>query len=144
MFRIIFQGCCQINDQALFLSQNELTTDVSIFWCFVNVTQILDIKKLADLFYMCACSCISAFVIFEALLKPFVLFILQEQKLNKLVIDPTDAKEFERPFNSHARLNDHAEKGSLNNQVSDSHSLKLDSGPNHFESASSSGEDQSV
>ncbi|KAJ1397723.1 protein MULTIPLE CHLOROPLAST DIVISION SITE 1 isoform X2 [Sesbania bispinosa] len=66
-----------------------------------------------------------------------------EQKLNKLVIDPTNAKEFERPFNSHARLNDHAEKSSLNNQVSDSHSPKLDSGPNHFESASSP-EDQSL
>lgn len=67
-------------------------------------------------------------------LKLLVLYILQEQKLNKLVIDPSNAKEFERPFN------DHVEKSSLNNQhqVSDSHSPKLDSDPNHFENASSS------
>ena len=44
--------------------------------------------------------------------------MLQDQKLNKLVIDPINAKEFERPFNSHARLNDQAEKSSVNNQVS--------------------------
>ncbi|KAK7283475.1 hypothetical protein RIF29_13016 [Crotalaria pallida] len=63
-----------------------------------------------------------------------------EQKLNKLVIDPTSAKEFERPFNSNARLNDHVEKSSSNNQhqASDSHSPKLDSSPNHFQIASSS------
>ncbi|XP_061372833.1 protein MULTIPLE CHLOROPLAST DIVISION SITE 1 [Gastrolobium bilobum] len=67
-----------------------------------------------------------------------------EQKPNKLVIDPNNAKDFERPFNSHARLNDHAEKSSVNNQVSDSPSPKLDSGPNHFERASSSEEDPSL
>ncbi|KAL3022451.1 hypothetical protein AAZX31_04G014500 [Glycine max] len=39
-----------------------------------------------------------------------------DQKLNKLVIDPINAKEFERPFNSHARLNDQADKSSVNNQ----------------------------
>ncbi|QCE16785.1 hypothetical protein DEO72_LG11g3804 [Vigna unguiculata] len=33
-----------------------------------------------------------------------------DQKLNKLAIDPINAKEFERPFNSHARLNEQAEK----------------------------------
>lgn len=44
--------------------------------------------------------------------------MLQDQKLNKLVIDPINAKEFERPFNSHARLNDQADKSSVNNQVS--------------------------
>ncbi|KAK7409849.1 hypothetical protein VNO78_00209 [Psophocarpus tetragonolobus] len=39
-----------------------------------------------------------------------------DQKLNKLVIDPVNAKEFERPLNSHARLNDQADKSSVNNQ----------------------------
>ncbi|KHN20088.1 hypothetical protein glysoja_014666 [Glycine soja] len=39
-----------------------------------------------------------------------------DQKLDKLVIDPINAKEFERPFNSHARLNDQADKSSVNNQ----------------------------
>ncbi|RDY02161.1 Protein MULTIPLE CHLOROPLAST DIVISION SITE 1 [Mucuna pruriens] len=61
----------------------------------------------------------------------------QEQKLNKLVTDPINTKEFERPFNSHAILNDQAEKSSVSSQVSDSESPKIDSGPNHFESASS-------
>jgi hypothetical protein len=76
---------------------------------------------------------------------PFVLFILQEEELNKAVINPTIAKEFERPLNSNARLNDHAEKSSLNNQQKDPLSSKLDNGPNHFESASSSsGEDQNL
>lgn len=66
-----------------------------------------------------------------------------DPKLNKLVIDPTNSKEFERPLNSNARLNDHAEKSSVNNQVSDSHSPKSDSGSNHLESASPSEEYQS-
>ncbi|WJX36180.1 sister chromatid cohesion protein 1 [Trifolium repens] len=68
-----------------------------------------------------------------------------EEELNKAVINPTIAKEFERPLNSNARLNDHAEKSSLNNQQKDPLSSKLDNGPNHFESASSSsGEDQNL
>jgi len=44
--------------------------------------------------------------------------MLQDQKLNKLAIDPINAKEFERPFNSHARLNEQAEKSTVNNQAS--------------------------
>ncbi|KAE9586661.1 putative protein MULTIPLE CHLOROPLAST DIVISION SITE 1 [Lupinus albus] len=69
-----------------------------------------------------------------------------EQKLNKLVIDPANAKEFERPLNSHARLNDNVEKSPLNiqHQASDSPSPKLDGGPNHFESATSFEEDLSL
>ncbi|AES74117.1 hypothetical protein MtrunA17_Chr3g0144251 [Medicago truncatula] len=67
-----------------------------------------------------------------------------EEELNKVVINPINAKEFERPFNSHGRLNDHAEKTSLNNQVKDPLSSKLDSSPNNFGSASSSGEDQNL
>ncbi|KAL2346153.1 hypothetical protein Fmac_000153 [Flemingia macrophylla] len=59
------------------------------------------------------------------------------QKPTKLVIDPKNAKEFERPFNSPARLNDQGEKNSVNNQATDYDSPKLDSGTNHFESASS-------
>ncbi|XP_058785575.1 protein MULTIPLE CHLOROPLAST DIVISION SITE 1 [Vicia villosa] len=56
-----------------------------------------------------------------------------EEELNKVVINPTNAKESERPFNSNAKLNDHAEKSSLNNQMKDPPS-KLDNGPNHFPS----------
>lgn len=67
-----------------------------------------------------------------------------EEELNKVVINPINAKEFERPFNSHGRLNDHAEKSSLNNQVKDPLSSKLDSSPNNSGSASSSGEDQNL
>ena len=51
--------------------------------------------------------------------------MMQEQKLNKQVIDPINAKEFERPFNSHTRLNDQAEKSSAHNQASDSSSTDL-------------------
>lgn len=74
----------------------------------------------------------------------FVLFILQEEELNKVVINPINAKESERPFNSNAKLNDHAEKSSLNNQMKNPPSSKLDNGPNHFESAPSTGEDQNL
>ncbi|TKY75359.1 hypothetical protein E2542_SST04126 [Spatholobus suberectus] len=49
-----------------------------------------------------------------------------EQKLNKLVIDPANAKEFERPFNSPARLNDQAEKSSVNNQEQKLNKLVID------------------
>ncbi|GAU30149.1 hypothetical protein TSUD_310990 [Trifolium subterraneum] len=56
-----------------------------------------------------------------------------EEELNKAVINPTIAKELERPVNSNARLNDHTEKSSLNNQQKDPLSSKLDNGPNHFE-----------
>jgi len=93
-----------------------------------NLNLTKNIKKLADYFYH----------------SPFVLFILQEEELNKVVINPINAKEFERPFNSHGRLNDHAEKSSLNNQVKDPLSSKLDSSPNNSGSASSSGEDQNL
>ncbi|CAK8569208.1 unnamed protein product [Lathyrus sativus] len=67
-----------------------------------------------------------------------------EEELNKVVISPTNAKELERPFNSSAKSNDHAEKSSLNNQIKDSPSTKLDNSPNHFESAPSTGEDQNL
>jgi len=63
--------------------------------------------------------------------------MLQEQKINKLVIDPINAKEIERPFNSHTRLNDQAQKSSVDNQVSDPDSPNIDSDLNHFESTSS-------
>ncbi|KAL5073751.1 hypothetical protein RYX36_012735 [Vicia faba] len=61
-----------------------------------------------------------------------------EEELNKVVINPTNAKELARPFNSHA------EKSSLNNQLKDPPSSKLDNGPNHFEIAPSTGEDQNL
>ncbi|KAF7817704.1 protein MULTIPLE CHLOROPLAST DIVISION SITE 1 [Senna tora] len=58
-----------------------------------------------------------------------------EQQLNKLVIDPTNDKDFERTFKSHVKSNNHAQKWcSINNQASD---------PNHFESPSSSEENPS-
>lgn len=34
------------------------------------------------------------------------------------MIDPINAKELERPFNSYAKLNDQADKSSVNNHVS--------------------------
>ncbi|XP_020219210.1 protein MULTIPLE CHLOROPLAST DIVISION SITE 1 isoform X2 [Cajanus cajan] len=46
------------------------------------------------------------------------------EKLNKLVIDPSNAKEFERPFNSHARLNDQAEEQKPTKLVTDSMNAK--------------------
>ncbi|QHN93095.1 protein MULTIPLE CHLOROPLAST DIVISION SITE 1 [Arachis ipaensis] len=58
-----------------------------------------------------------------------------EQKLKKVVIDPATAREFERPFNSHA------EKSSVNNQVPESKPSKSDIGLNSLEGKSSSQED---
>ncbi|KAK7310658.1 hypothetical protein RJT34_08294 [Clitoria ternatea] len=49
-----------------------------------------------------------------------------EQKLNKLVIDPTNAREFERPFNSNSKLNDHPDKSSVNNQEQKQNKLVID------------------
>ncbi|XP_014498649.1 protein MULTIPLE CHLOROPLAST DIVISION SITE 1 [Vigna radiata var. radiata] len=49
-----------------------------------------------------------------------------DQKLNKLVIDPINAKEFERPFNSQARLNEQAEKSTVNNQEQKINKLVID------------------
>ncbi|KAJ7967000.1 putative Multiple chloroplast division site 1 [Quillaja saponaria] len=65
-----------------------------------------------------------------------------EQKLNKLVIDPINAKDFERPFKSHVLSHDHAEKSSSNNQVVDSQSRISDCAPNFPENDLSSEERQ--
>lgn len=72
---------------------------------------------------------------FVARLKHFLFIILQEQKFNKFVIDPTNGKDFERPSKSHVKSNDHAEKCTINNQASD---------PNNFESPLSSEEKPSL
>ena len=58
-----------------------------------------------------------------------------EQKLKKVVIDPATAREFGRPFNSHA------EKSSVNNQVPESKPSKSDIGLNSLEGKSSFQED---
>ena len=71
-------------------------------------------------------------------LKYLLLLILQDQKLSKLGIDPTSAKDFERPFKFQVKSHDPGEKGSINNEVSDSPSPKIDSAPINIESASSS------
>ncbi|XP_028775470.1 protein MULTIPLE CHLOROPLAST DIVISION SITE 1-like [Neltuma alba] len=42
-----------------------------------------------------------------------------EQTLNRLMIDPTNGQDFDRPLKSHVKSNGQAEKTSINNQVSD-------------------------
>ncbi|KAJ6773368.1 PROTEIN MULTIPLE CHLOROPLAST DIVISION SITE 1 [Salix purpurea] len=65
-----------------------------------------------------------------------------EQKLNKLVIDTGNAKEFERPFRFNAKANELVEQNPLNSQSGDSKPSKPDRTPNPFNSSSSSEEMQ--
>ncbi|KAJ6306162.1 hypothetical protein OIU78_021483 [Salix suchowensis] len=65
-----------------------------------------------------------------------------EQKLNKLVIDTGNAKEFERPFRFNAKTNELVEQNPLNSQSGDSKPSKPDRTPNPFNSSSSSEEMQ--
>ncbi|KAJ6736560.1 PROTEIN MULTIPLE CHLOROPLAST DIVISION SITE 1 [Salix viminalis] len=65
-----------------------------------------------------------------------------EQKLNKLVIDTGNAKEFERPFRFNAKANELVEQNPLNSQSGDSKPSKSDRTPNPFNSSSSSEEMQ--
>jgi len=55
---------------------------------------------------------------------------MQEQKLNKLIIDPVNAKDFERAFKTQSKRNEPAERSSSNNgQVSDSKPPQSDQAP---------------
>ncbi|KAK9270671.1 hypothetical protein L1049_026253 [Liquidambar formosana] len=65
-----------------------------------------------------------------------------EQKLNELVIDPSNAKDFERPFKSNSRLYKPVEQSTSNNQVDNSKPPKSDHAPNSFGSNLSSEEMQ--
>ena len=67
---------------------------------------------------------------------------LQEQKLNKLVMDTGNAKEFERPFSFNAKANELVEQNPFNTQSGDSKPSKSDRAPNPFNSSSSSEEMQ--
>ncbi|KAF9683267.1 hypothetical protein SADUNF_Sadunf05G0195200 [Salix dunnii] len=65
-----------------------------------------------------------------------------EQKLNKLVMDTGNAKEFERPFRFNAKANELVEQNPFNTQPGDSKPSKSDRAPNPFNSSSSSEEMQ--
>lgn len=67
-----------------------------------------------------------------------------EQKLNNLVIDPRNAKDFERPFKEHPRSREQIEQSPFNNQTGDSMPPKSDGAPISFESKSSSEETQKL
>ncbi|GAB4828456.1 sister chromatid cohesion protein 1 [Ancistrocladus abbreviatus] len=62
-----------------------------------------------------------------------------EQKLNKLVIDPVNAKDFERAFKAQLRSHEQVNQSPQNGQVSDSKAPKSDQGPESFDSSSASG-----
>lgn len=67
---------------------------------------------------------------------------LQEQKLNKLVIDTGNAKEFERPFRFNPKSNELVEQNPFKSQSGDSKPSQSDRAPNPFNSSSSSEEMQ--
>lgn len=65
---------------------------------------------------------------------------LQEQKLNKLVIDTSNAKDFERPLKFNSKSNELIEQSPFSNQAGDPKPSVSDSAPNSFKSNSSSEE----
>uniref|UniRef100_A0A2N9FYE0 Protein MULTIPLE CHLOROPLAST DIVISION SITE 1 n=1 Tax=Fagus sylvatica TaxID=28930 RepID=A0A2N9FYE0_FAGSY len=67
-----------------------------------------------------------------------------DQKLNNLMIDPRNAKDFERPFKEHPKSREQAEQSSLNNQMNDSMPPTSDPAPVSLESNSSSEETQKL
>lgn len=67
-----------------------------------------------------------------------------EQKLNNLMIDPRNAKDFERPFKENPRSHEQVEQSSFNNQTSDSMPPTSDPAPISVESNSSSEETQKL
>jgi hypothetical protein len=70
--------------------------------------------------------------------------LLQEQKLNNLVIDPRNAKDFGRPFKEQPRSREQIEQSPFNNQTGDSMPPKSDGASISFESKSSSEETQKL
>ncbi|XP_041017790.1 protein MULTIPLE CHLOROPLAST DIVISION SITE 1 [Juglans microcarpa x Juglans regia] len=66
-----------------------------------------------------------------------------EQKFNNLVIDPRNAKDFERPFKDQSRSDEQVEQSS-NNQTGDSMPPKANRAPISFESNPSSEETQKL
>ncbi|KAF3446923.1 hypothetical protein FNV43_RR12103 [Rhamnella rubrinervis] len=65
-----------------------------------------------------------------------------DQKLNKLVIDSSNAKDFERAFKSHSKPLEHGEESFSNDHVGNSKSSSSEQPPNSFGSAASSEEMQ--
>ncbi|KDP36757.1 hypothetical protein JCGZ_08048 [Jatropha curcas] len=65
-----------------------------------------------------------------------------EQKLNKLVIDTSNAKDFERPFKLNQKSNELIEQSPVNNQAGDTKPLKSDVAPNPLNSTLSAEEMQ--
>ncbi|OAY50312.1 protein MULTIPLE CHLOROPLAST DIVISION SITE 1 [Manihot esculenta] len=63
-----------------------------------------------------------------------------EQKLNKLVIDTSNAKDFERPLKFNSKSNELIEQSPFSNQAGDPKPSVSDSAPNSFKSNSSSEE----
>lgn len=68
----------------------------------------------------------------------------QEQKLNNLVIDPRNAKDFGRPFKEQPSSREQIEQSPFNNQTGDSMPPKSDGASISFESKSSSEEPQKL
>ncbi|TXG51888.1 hypothetical protein EZV62_021057 [Acer yangbiense] len=64
-----------------------------------------------------------------------------EQKLNNLVIDPSHAKDFERPFKLNPKSQEPVEQNPFINQSGNSRPPKSDQAPNAFRSNSSSSEE---
>eukprot|EP00257_Ricinus_communis_P014844 XP_015572618.1 protein MULTIPLE CHLOROPLAST DIVISION SITE 1 isoform X1 [Ricinus communis] len=64
----------------------------------------------------------------------------QDQKLNKLVIDTSNAKDFERPFKSNPKSNELVEQSPFNDQAGEPKPSKSNSIPNSFNSSLSSEE----
>jgi hypothetical protein len=81
--------------------------------------------------------CISLLYPYCSSLVYYFTFCLQEQKLNKLVIDTGNAKEFERSFKSNPKSNELVERSSFNSQSGDSKPLKSDRSLNSLNSSSS-------
>ncbi|XP_050227226.1 protein MULTIPLE CHLOROPLAST DIVISION SITE 1 [Mercurialis annua] len=61
----------------------------------------------------------------------------QDQKLNKLVIDTGNVKDYERPFKSNSKSNEIPERTTFNNQAAESKHSNKDSSPNSLNSSSS-------
>ncbi|XP_021746576.1 protein MULTIPLE CHLOROPLAST DIVISION SITE 1-like isoform X1 [Chenopodium quinoa] len=65
-----------------------------------------------------------------------------EQKFNKLVIDPVNAKDFERAFRTQSKSHDRAESGTQNGQLNESKPPKSDPLPENSDSNAASPKDE--
>lgn len=115
-----------------------------MFFC-AGVRELLSIQaysSFAQIVMLCVIWLLGSLKNFLLILLDFLFICLQEQKLNKLVIESSNAKDFERAFKLNPKSEEPLDQNPFVNQSGDLRPPRPDQAPNGYDSNSSSEEMQ--